>query len=125
MQKKFFPRACVLFFFFASAGLYALGSGEKQENEARQEIKEYRLEISGILRLVGNEPFARLVVSTPEGKDYIIDNDSPARKALHSLQNRRIHVDASVKEYPVYAGKKYLGQEFVIVPLHYDLEPEK
>ena len=125
MRKKLLLRACALFLLSASPGLYALGSGEKQENEPAREVKEYRAEISGILRLVGNEPFARLVVTSPEGRDYIIDNDTPARKALHSLQNRRIHLEASVKEYPVYAGKKYLGLEYLIVPLHYDIEPEK
>jgi hypothetical protein len=41
------------------------------------------------------------------------------------MQGRRVFREAEVTEYPVYAGKKYLGVEYRAMPLRYDLVPEK
>ncbi|MDR1317546.1 MAG: hypothetical protein LBK13_11810 [Spirochaetales bacterium] len=103
----------------APAGLHALGSGEKKEQET---IKEYTLSISGVVRLTGNDPFPRLVVSADDGKDYIVDSQAPARKEILAMQGRRVFMETLVREYPVYAGKKYLGIEYVIFPERCDQE---
>jgi hypothetical protein len=102
-------------------GLYSLGAAEKAE---AGKVAEYRAVISGIIRLVGNDPFPRLLVTSDDGKDYIVDEVSPARKELHSMQGRRVQIEALVREYPVYAGKKYLGIEYVITPERCDFLPQ-
>jgi hypothetical protein len=101
-----------------------LFAGGSDETETRAESPPgYTRIIEGTLRLVGNDPFARLVVTSSEGKDYIIDEASPEREALRSMQGRSVRMEALVREYPVYAGKKYLGMEYVISPVHYDFMP--
>jgi hypothetical protein len=104
---------------FIPAGLPALGSAEKEE-KAAQTITEYTLAITGVVRLAGSDPFPRLLISSDDGRDYIVDEESPARKAILSLRGRRVFMEALVREYPVYAGKKYLGIEYVILPQHFD-----
>ncbi|MDR1932267.1 MAG: hypothetical protein LBQ57_05510 [Spirochaetales bacterium] len=111
------PVICVL---FVCPGLYALGSAEKPAKPP-----ERRAEISGIIRLVGNDPFARLLVSADDGKAYIVDESSPARRALHSLQGNRVRMEGMIRESPVYAGEKYLGIEYFIVPEHYDFPEDQ
>jgi hypothetical protein len=101
--------------------LFAGGSAETDKKT--EDYPAYTAVISGTLRLVGNEPFTRLVVSSGDGRDYIIDEAAPERKALHSHQGRRVQMEALIREYPVYAGKKYLGLEYFITPVHYDFMP--
>jgi hypothetical protein len=123
--------------FMFPAGLDALGSAEKPagnqaesragktagkaagetggETEARG-IREYTLAISGVVRLAGNDPFPRLIVRTGDGKNYIVDSQAPAREQILAMQGRRVFMETLVREYPVYAGKKYLGTECVIFP---------
>jgi hypothetical protein len=105
--------ACVL----APPALHSWGSSEKT---AEKTPAPYTAQITGIIRLVGNDPFARLLVTSDDEKNYIIADESPARKALHSMQGRRVSMEGIVREYPVYAGKKYLGVECIIFPEHYD-----
>ena len=63
-MRRFLAAALV---FLACPGLYPLGSGEKKH-------PEYTATITGIIRLVGNAPFTRLVVSADDGKTYVIED---------------------------------------------------
>jgi hypothetical protein len=110
IPRRLLPAICVL---LVCPGLF--GSAEKPEQPPAR-----RAVISGIIRLVGNDPFARLLVSADDGKDYIVDKSSPARRALHSLQGSRVRMEGVVRESPVYAGKKYLGLEYFIFPERYE-----
>jgi hypothetical protein len=122
---KKFTRRRLLFCAFLIAGWvfipagYALGSSEKAEGAAG-DIREYTLTISGVVRITGTGAFPRLVISSGDGRDYLVDTQSPAREGIWALQGQRISVEALVREYPVYAGKKYLGIEYVIVPKRFD-----
>ncbi|MDR3200494.1 MAG: hypothetical protein LBT68_03445 [Spirochaetales bacterium] len=104
---------------FVCPGLYSLGSAENRLPEA-EKFPEYTLKVSGIIRLVGSEPFARLLVSADDGKNYIVDESYPERKALQSRQGQRVYIEGTVREYPVYAGKKYIGIEYFITPTRCD-----
>ena len=48
------------------------------------------LTLTGKLRLVGNEPFTSLVLTTDDGKDYLIEGD--IEKELRSLQYQMVTV---------------------------------
>ena len=48
------------------------------------------LPVTGKLRLVGNEPFTHLVVTTEDGKHYLIEGD--LEKELRSYQNHSVTV---------------------------------
>jgi hypothetical protein len=111
---------CLLWILLICPFLCAGGSGKTEETE---DYPAYTTVVTGTLRLVGNEPFTRLVVSSAEGRDYIIDEAAPERKSLHSHQGRLLRMEGRVREYPVYAGKKYLGLEYFITPVQYDFMP--
>jgi hypothetical protein len=115
------PRCLPLLVFclFFSARIGALGSSEKT---GAANIREYTLSISGVVRLTGNDPFPRLVVSADDGKNYIVDGQAPAREEILAMQGRRVFMETLVREYPVYAGKEYLGTEYVIFPAHCNSE---
>ena len=69
-------------------------------------------ELEGVIRLVGSEPFTRLVISTDEDRDYYIENDS-ARERFSKYIGQRVRIrgvtdyresslagtDSEVKEY--------------------------
>jgi hypothetical protein len=112
------PALCVL---LACPLLFAGGSAETET--PAESLPAHTRIIEGTLRLVGNDPFARLVLTSDEGKDYIIDEAAPERKTLQNHQGRRVRMEALVREYPVYAGKKYLGVECLASPVHYDFMP--
>ena len=44
--------------------------------------------VTGKIRLVGNEPFTHLVITTEDGKDYLIQGD--LEKELRALQYQRV-----------------------------------
>lgn len=124
MSAKRLTRLCVLVFACVCPWLHSLGNRDGGQPWTAEDIKEYRAEFSGIIRLVGSEPFPQLVVSTGEGRDYIIDDQSPARRELHNMQGRRVRMEAEVRETPVYAGKKKLLPQYRVTPLRYELEPQ-
>ena len=87
MLKAFLLPLAVLFFssvfftlFLSSCTVHAVDS------KGSQEI----LTVTGKLRLVGNEPFTHLVVTTDNGKDYLIQGD--LINELRALQYQRITV---------------------------------
>ena len=108
---------CAALFLLACPGLFARGSAE---NKSAETYPEYAATITGVIRLVGNEPFSRLVVSADDGKTYIIDEDAPARKTLHSRQGQRARMEGRVREYPVSAGKIDLGVEYFFTPARWE-----
>ena len=48
------------------------------------------LTVTGKIRVVGNEPFTHLVITTEEGQDYLIQGD--LEKELRALQYQKITV---------------------------------
>ena len=104
-------------FILLAQGLFATGSAENKSSK----YPEYTAKITGVIRLVGNEPFTRLVVTTDEGKTYIINDKAPERKSLHNWQGRRVRMEGTVREYPVSAGTIDLGIEYHITPTICDL----
>lgn len=69
-------------------------------------------EIEGVIRLVGSEPFTRIVITTDEDRDYYIEDDS-ARERFSNYIGQRVRIrgvtdyqesslartDREVKEY--------------------------
>jgi hypothetical protein len=56
------------------------------------------LVVSGTLRLVGNEPFTRLVITDAAGRDWIID--AAGRKALAGHETKPVRVSAILRLKP-------------------------
>lgn len=48
------------------------------------------LTVTGKIRVVGNEPFTHLVITTDDGKDYLVQGD--LEKELRTLQYQRVTV---------------------------------
>jgi len=48
------------------------------------------LTVTGKIRLVGNEPFTHLVITTDDGKDYLVQGD--LEKELQALQYQMVTV---------------------------------
>ena len=46
--------------------------------------------VTGKIRVVGNEPFTHLVITTDDGKDYLVQGD--LEKELRALQYQRVTV---------------------------------
>lgn len=87
-----------------------------------EELKEYPVVLEGSLRLVGNEPFSSLVLSAPDGRDYIIDRRTESGRRLLGLQGREVSIKGRVRESAVYAGRdRYLGQEYRLSPSSWTL----
>ena len=49
--------------------------------------------ITGKIRLVGNEPFPHLVITTDDGKDYLVQGD--LEKELRAFQRLRVKVNGT------------------------------
>jgi len=80
-------RACIssLVLFSASLFLTVLLSScmvHDVDSKGGQEI----LTVTGKLRLVGNEPFTRLVITTEDGKDYLIQGEPEKELRAHQYQ---------------------------------------
>ena len=86
--------AMVALFFCLAA---ALPAGGKKETPVQEE-KSTLVQVSGIVRLVGNEPFTSLVISGTESEWYIDEED---RYKLKDLQHRAVKVEGAetVKEF--------------------------
>jgi len=87
MLKAFLLPLAVLLFssvfftlFLSSCTVHAVDSEGDQE----------MLTVTGKLRLVGNEPFTHLVITTDDGKDCLIQGN--LEKELRALQYQRITV---------------------------------
>ena len=86
--------------------LYAGGSKEK-------ETKPKPVTIEGVVRLVGNEPFTRLTVTTKEGRSYFFDADK--KKTYGRFIGLLVTVQGTVEEKQlVTADGKALGIEYLL-----------
>jgi hypothetical protein len=72
-------------------------------NKIDSQKDENMMTVTGIIRLVGNEPFTHLVLTTDEGKDYLIRGDF--EKELRHLQYQKVM--AKGKEMQPAEGFKY------------------
>ena len=73
--------SCVVFILFLSPCTVHTVDSERDQD---------MLTVTGKIRIVGNEPFTHLVITTDDGKDYSIEGD--LEKELRSLQYQRITV---------------------------------
>ena len=76
MNRQF---GLILFFLCLAAALYAGGGMEKNDI----------IQVTGRVRLVGNEPFSELVITSEGNSWYIAKNDA---HKLHDLQHRMVTV---------------------------------
>jgi hypothetical protein len=83
-------------------------------------MKEARIlpleEISGIVRLVGNEPFVNLLLTDEEGRDYYFSKEYFERFSQYS--QKKIRLRARIRVEPVYRadGKFITNKYFLIDP---------
>ena len=71
-------------------------------------------EISGKVRLVGNEPFSQMVITDLNGKDYIISKEyySTFKKFIHT----KVTVASKIKEEELHsADGKYIKFLFFLI----------
>lgn len=80
--------AAALVLFCAVASAYALGGGERNLSRPR------RVEVSGVVRLVGSSPMTSLVI-TGEGREWFVE-PKEQQKLMH-LQQQAVTVRA--REY--------------------------
>jgi hypothetical protein len=59
--------------------------------------------ITGTIRLIGNEPFTHLIITTDDGKDYLIKGR--LEKELRGLQYQKVEIKG--EELPPSKGFKY------------------
>ena len=74
-------------------------------------------EITGKVRLVGNEPFSQLVITDAEGKNYIIqkENYSEFKNLIHHKVTVSAHIDT--EELHSAGGKYTIVRYFLINPV--------
>lgn len=98
------------------------GTSDSESTEASSPVL-YHVTFTGLIRLVGNEPFTRLVITTVEGVDYIIED--PYREQYHDLQGTWVEAAGVVRESEVYAGHdKLIGVERWFTPDKLEPLPE-
>jgi hypothetical protein len=72
--------------------------------------------ITGTIRVIGNEPFTHLVITTDGGKDYLIKGE--LEKELRGLQYQRVEING--EELPPSGGFKYCvevkGYKIIVPP---------
>jgi hypothetical protein len=71
--------------------------------------------ITGTIRLIGNDPFTHLIITTDDGKDYLIKGR--LEKELRGLQYQRVEING--EELPPSGGFKYcveVKEYKIIVP---------
>lgn len=87
-------------------GLFAFGTREKP----RESIP---VTVTGVLRLTGNEPFTRLVLSSRDGKDYVLEGVD--RTAFLPHMGREIVLSGFLRTVQVKtADGRLLADELVL-----------
>jgi hypothetical protein len=95
-----------------AANAFALGSKDKDAS------KPQKVEVSGIVRMVGNSPFSSLVISGEDREWYIVPEE---QKKLMDLQQQQVTVRAQEYYYDrtfangTSAGRQYYLKKIVVV----------
>jgi hypothetical protein len=71
-----------------AASLYAFGAKEKNRNKTAPVVTVVR--VTGVVRLVGNDPFTELQIKNSEMSWYIAKDEM---NKLHDLQHRTVTVE--------------------------------
>jgi hypothetical protein len=112
MVSRFVLVPLSLFFLCVAVNAFALGNKEKDGS------KPQKVEISGIVRMVGNSPFSSLVISGEDREWYIVPEE---QKKLMDLQHQMVTVKGQEYYYDrtfangTYAGRQYYLKKIVIV----------
>ena len=108
----------IVFFLFLCAGSSFIMPFGSQEKSANPENKPPQIEVIGILRLVGNEPFTRFIVSGEDGKNYFLQ--TPEKNSLRKFIGAKIRVKGTLKTTKMTAADgKELGDENVLSNLEF------
>ncbi len=108
--------ACLVLIPAAALLLCSLGPREKPGDSER-------ITATGVLRLVGSEPFTRLVLSSPDGKEFFFREADTA--ALKPLVGKKLRVDGVVEKKVVRtADGKRIGDELVLSKVRVERLPE-
>jgi hypothetical protein len=102
-KKNFVRYFQLILIFYSSVLLINCFLSSCAVNTIDSQKDESIMTVTGVIRLVGNEPFTHLVLTTDEGKDYLIRGNF--EKELRHLQYQRI--TASGKEMQPAGGFKY------------------
>jgi len=101
----------LLFFLCITAALFPLGNSDKKNT----------VKITGLVRLVGAEPFTQLVINTPDGNWFIADEE---RAKLQDLQYRLVTVEGIASEIEMKfangssAGKRRELKQIKLIEVH-------
>ncbi len=72
-----------------------------------------RVELSGIVRVVGNEPFTETVITDSDGHDWFVDSSSAG--LLKGMEHKPVTVTGTVERKPmILANGKKLGDRRVL-----------
>jgi hypothetical protein len=110
MVKRFTAVLMPLLFLCVAVSAFALGNKDGS--------KPQKVEVSGIVRLVGNSPFSSLVISGEDREWYIVPEE---QKKLMDLQHQMVTVRGQEYYYDrtfangTSAGRQYYLKKIVIV----------
>ena len=114
-MNRAFRFALVPLFFCLAAALPAWGKKEaasvptaENNNAAMQKENSALMQVSGRVRLVGNEPFSELVI-TGSDREWYIDKEDESK--LRDLQHRTVTVEGTeTVEQLTYANGRSAGE---------------
>jgi hypothetical protein len=112
MVKRFTAVLIPLLFLCFATSAFALGNKDKDGS------KPQKVEVSGIVRLVGSSPFSSLVISGEDREWYIVPEE---QKKLMDLQHQMVTVRGQEYYYDrtfangTSAGRQYYLKKIVIV----------
>lgn len=110
--------AAALLFLAALCPLSASGlfdGGVKKANWEKAETGQ-KVELSGTVRLVGNEPFPETVITDSEGRDWFIEAESAP--LLQGMEHRPVTVTGTVERKPMtLANGKQLEDRRILLGL--------
>jgi hypothetical protein len=112
MVRRFAVIPLSLVFLCIAVSVFALGNKDKDGS------KPQKVEVSGIVRLVGNSPFSSLVLSGEGREWYIVPEE---QKKLMDLQHQTVTVRGQEYYYDrtfangTPAGRQYYLKKIVIV----------
>ena len=106
------PASALLLLLCVAVNAQAFPSSESARDEPARDPEPALLE--GTVRLVGSEPFARIVLTTDAGRDYYIEDDD-ARDRFSVYIGRRVQVRGVTGERELtLAGTERTVREYFI-----------
>jgi hypothetical protein len=96
---------------------FLLFSFGKKEPKAPVVPQDPFVEVTGIVHLVGSEPFPELVITDDEDNNWYIDNND--RKTLSRFVQERVTVRGTVRSQDmILANNQYVGTRKILSDLY-------